>query len=164
MLLPIFFPQKVLPKGDRISFVQEEPLILQLRLMALVFDWVAALFILVGIPFQVTSAIWQLPTRVLARIRVSAWLVSPDIHCFTSADVLDFGSPKAQLFVPTYGSAWQVLRASDGKDLRGTHVNGSSVTSHQSNTTPHLVFLSFLFVPSVCEIYIFSSLVMSLCA
>ena len=103
------------------SFKIEEALLLLLRLMALVFDWVAALFILVGIPFQVTSAICELPTRVLARFRVSAWSASPDIHCFTSAVVSDVGSPKAQLSVRTYGSAWQVLRASDGKDLRETH-------------------------------------------
>ena len=42
VFLPVFFPKASLPKGDRICFAQEEPLVPQLRPSVLVCDKVVA--------------------------------------------------------------------------------------------------------------------------
>ena len=73
--LPISFPSAVL---------QEEPPVLQVCPIVLVFDRLVALYILLGILSLVISAIWELPTCVLAyKLTPRRWLLLPHHEVWT---------------------------------------------------------------------------------
>ena len=73
--LPISFPSAVL---------QEEPPVLQVCPIVLVFDRLVAFYILLGILSLVISAIWELPTCVLAyKLTPRRWLLLPHHEVWT---------------------------------------------------------------------------------